>query len=240
MRHSITILLLSALAVVAASPTLPPRACTTIWPESLYSLATTFPNNTYYRQAPALVVDNTGGLFVGPDPADDMNFPHPTLRIYRVPDSESNTQFNLQYVEFAVPAGSNTCQLGITDEGNQLYPQDSQDASAASASLNILSLFPNSIIDSPTYYNVMNAAPSVISSSRWGTVKLVRGKGPWIINGFTCPPASDGQNGYAQFVIEFDPDQAGTGYHNLALPQQVPAGDSAGIQPLSGVFLTYC
>jgi hypothetical protein len=240
MHHSITILLLSALAIVAASPTLPPRACTTIWPEGLYSLLTTFPNNSYFDEAPALVVDLTGGLFVGPDSTDDIISPQPTLRIYREPDSENNTQFNLQYVEFAVPAGSNTCQLGIADQGNQLYSQNSQDARAAPAPLNILSLFPNSIIDSPTYYNVMSVAPSKISSSSWGTVTLVRGMAPSIINGFTCPPATDGKNGYAQFVIEFDLNQAGSGYHNLALPQQVSTNDAAGMQPQSGMFMTYC
>jgi hypothetical protein len=232
MHHSITILL-SALAIAAASPTLPPRACTTIYPTDLQSLVNALPDTSFFNQAPPDIAGGVGGMTIQQDNTDGTVLTFPHLRVYRQPIIESSPQLNLQFVDFVVPAGSYGCELMITDQANQLYYESDGDTSAAPPALNIISLLPNSVGD-PTYDNIMNANPSIISSYNWGTVTLAHG-GSAVINSVACPNAtSDGEDGHAQYVFEFA--QAGPGYSDWVLPQLVP---EAGVQLLNGVYMTF-
>jgi hypothetical protein len=225
-------ILLSALALVAASPTLPPRACSTIYP-NIYSLVSSQPDEPVapvtYNQSAALVV---GGVGDSEDLQAILQFPH--LQIYNQPSSPSDPQGIFQYLDFQVPAGSYGCQLSIIDENSQLYSNNSSNIYAPYPALNVRSLFPNAICDDPTFNSVLKADPSVIQNPSWGTFTLSPGAST-VINSAACPPASEGEDGHAQFVLEFA--QPGGGYNDWILPQ-LTAIDSD-LQISEGVYMTY-
>ncbi len=228
MRLSMAILL-SALAFVAASPTLPRRACSTIYP-NIYSLVSSQPKEPFpYNQSAALVASEVG------DPEDlqtILQFPH--LQIYSQPSAASDPQVILQYLDFQVPAGSYGCQLSITDENNQLYFNSSSNINAPFPVLSVSSLFPSAICDDPTFNSVLKANPSVIETPTWGTFTLSPG-GSAVINSAACPPASEGEDGHAQFVLEFA--YPGEGYIDWILPQLTAI--DADLQISEGVYMTY-
>jgi hypothetical protein len=222
-------ILLSALAIVAASPTLPPRACSTIYP-NIYSLVSSEPDEPFaYNQSAALVVREVGG---SEDLQAILQFPH--LRIFSQPSSPSDPQGILQYLDFQVPAGSYGCQLSIIDENNQLYFNNYSNINAPPPVLNVMSLFANAICNDPTYNAVLKANPSVIETPSWGTFNLSSGEST-VINSADCPPASEGEDGHAQFVLEFA--QPDGGYSDWILPQLTAI--DAGLQISEGIYMTY-
>jgi predicted transglutaminase-like cysteine proteinase len=101
MRPSITILL-SALAIVAATSALPPRTRGTSYPSTLYSLSSTQPDECNYV--------NIG--------TNSLNLTH--LAISRQYGATPNAEVNLQFVDFLISPGSYGCQLVITDQAGQL------------------------------------------------------------------------------------------------------------------------
>ena len=221
-------ILLSALALVAASPTLPPRACSTIYP-NIYSLVSSQPDEPVapvtYNQSAALVV---GGVGDSEDLQAILQFPH--LQIYNQPSSPSDPQGIFQYLDFQVPAGSYGCQLSISDANNQLYFTNNSNTDAPDPVMNVSALFPGAICDDPTYNSVMNANPSVIETPGWGIFTLSPG-GSAVINSAACPP----EDGHAQFVVEFA--YPGEGYSDWILPQ-LTARD-ADLQISEGFYMTY-
>jgi hypothetical protein len=233
MRTSITFLL-CALTIACASPTLPPRACTTVYPNNLQSLVNTLPGQTFFNQAPPFVVGGVGGMTIQQDNTGDTLLINPHLRISQLV-AVNNPQLNVQFVDFIVPSGAYGCQLSITDQANQLYYESNGDVNAAPPALNVISLVPNAISGDPTY-DVVMMNQSLVSSYNFGTVTMTRG-GSKVINSFECPQATwDGQDGHLQYVFEFAPPGPG-GYSDWVLPQLVP--DAAGVQPLNGVYMTY-
>jgi hypothetical protein len=225
-------ILLSALALVAASPTLPPRACSTIYP-NIYSLVSSQPDEpaapVAYNQSTALAV---GGVSNSEDLQAILQFPH--LQIYSQPSSPSDPQGSLQYLDFQVPAGSYGCQLSIIDENNQLYFNNYSNINAPPPVLNVMSLFANAICNDPTYNAVLKANPSVIETPSWGTFNLSSGEST-VINSADCPPASEGEDGHAQFVLEFA--QPDGGYSDWILPQLTAI--DAGLQISEGIYMNY-
>ena len=222
-------ILLSALAFVAASPTLPPRACSTIYP-NIYSLVSSQPDETFaYNQSAALVVRGVGS-------SEDLQviLQSSHLQIYSQPSLSSDPQGILQYLDFQVPAGSYGCQLSIVDENNQLYFNNDSNIYAPYPALNVRSLFPSAICDDPTYNSVLNANPSVIETPSFGTFTLSPGEST-VINSAACPPASEGEDGHAQFVLEFA--QPGGGYNDWILPQLT--AEYSDLQIPEGVYMTY-
>lgn len=219
-------LLLSTLAFVAASPTLPPRACSTLYPK-FYSLVSSHPNETFtYNQSAALVASGVGG---SEDLPPIRQFPH--LEIYSQPSAASDPHVILQYIDFKVPAGSYGCQLSISDANNQLYFTNNSNTDASDPVLNVSALFPGAICDDPTYNSVMNANPSVIETPGWGIFTLSPG-GSTIINSAACP---QGEDVHAQFVVEFA--YPGEGYNDWILPQ-LTARD-ADLQISEGFYMTF-
>ncbi|KAE9377722.1 hypothetical protein N431DRAFT_541372 [Stipitochalara longipes BDJ] len=231
MRSSIVILL-SVLAVAGASPTLPPRACTTIFPSNFSSLTNT-PVNPFTQP---LDKTNTDVTLVAL-----LDSPH--LRLQHLQGSDNASQDSLQFVDFQIPAGANTCQVSIADNANKLYFEKDSNTSAVPPTLSFISLIPGALCEDPQYENVtyddvMHASPSVIQSSQWGTAALTRGTSE-VVNSFPCPqPTSDGEDGHAQFVIEFEPDQMGEGSCYWVLPQST--SDVGVLDVINGIYLTYC
>jgi len=230
MHSSITIFL-AALALAAASPTLPPRACTTIFPSNFSTLANGQPNT--FNQA---VKDPNADVSL----VQILQTSH--LRLQHLQGSERNATDNIQFVDFQIPAGSNTCQVSIADNANKLYFEKNGDTGTP-PTLNFISLIPGALCEDPQYENVtyddvMHASPSVIQSSNWGTAALARGTSR-VVNSFPCPQStSDGGDGHAQFVIQFGTDQVGEGSYDWALPQST--SNTGLLDVVSGVYLTYC
>lgn len=221
--------ILSALAFVAASPTIPPRACSTIYP-NIYSLISSQPDEPFpYTQSAALVASGFGG---SEDLPTILQFPH--LQIYSQPSPASDPQGIVQYLDFQVPAGSYSCQLSITDENNQLYFNNNSNIGAPYPVLNVSSLFPSAICDDPTFNSVLNANPSVIETPSWGIFTLSP-RGSAVVNSAACPPASEGEVGHAQFVVEFA--YPGEGYSDWILPQLTAI--DADLQISEGFYMTY-
>jgi hypothetical protein len=215
--HSSFAILLSALAIATASPTLAPRACATSFPNSLYTLNSANPDESLYMP------------FSGP-------FELPQLSLSHQDDAASNAQDNLQYIDFTIPPGSYGCELKITDQANQLSFDYNGDTSASPPALNVQALFPNAMLGDATYNNIMNATPPVIAASQWGALTLARGAPPMAINSMPCPVAmADGEHGHAQFVLQFA--QAGAGNSTWVLPQWTE--DAAGVQTCNGIYMTY-
>lgn len=233
MHPSITILL-SALALVAALPTLPPRACTTLYPNALFSLVSPPPPGGFFDSGLRQAQEDTTLRAI-------LNSPH--VRLQRLQGSENNAQDMFQFVDFKIPAGSNSCQLEIVDSARKLYFEKNDEINATPPPLNIMSITPGALCEDPstenvTYADVMTTNPPVIQSYHWGSATLTRG-GHAIINSFPCPaPNANGEDGHAQFVFQFDPDQVGGGYSDWALPQSTTAVEA--ITGVNGIYLTHC
>jgi hypothetical protein len=80
----------------------------------------------------------------------------------------------------------------------------------------------------------LRANPSVIETPSWGTFTLSPG-GSTVINSAACPPASEGEDGHAQFVVEFA--YPGGGYNDWILPQLTAI--DADLQISEGFYMTY-
>jgi hypothetical protein len=230
MSLSITVLL-SALAIVAASPTLPPRACGTVYP-TLFSLLSPEPGFFHSVMQPAKADTPLRTL---------LDSPH--VRLQHIQGTEGKSQDNFQFIDFKIPAGSNTCQLEITDHANMLYFEKTNDNNAAPPAMNTMKLIPGALYQDPstenvTYADVMDATPPVIQYYHWGAATLQRGQSS-IIGSFACPPANgNGEDGHAQFVLQFDPDQLGVGSCDWVLPQSTTDPGALGL--VSGIYLTHC
>ncbi|KAL2073168.1 hypothetical protein VTL71DRAFT_10492 [Oculimacula yallundae] len=218
---TIFLAILATLAFTAPTPTLLPRSCTTITPNAMQSLLSTEPTIGFTNKGLAGTGDNG-------------------FTIFQDNTQASNRYQMLQFVDFAVPAGSYGCQLHVTDAGQSigytfLRGQEPEEEPGM-AIVTVKALVPNAMDLYPSYDDVMNMSPQLVSAEKFGVFSIQNGTVPGAINSEACPPAMrDGKDGHLQFVFELEgsDDLSRTRYFNMA---QRGAGASGG---LNGLYMTF-
>lgn len=230
-----SILLLSALALVTASPVSPRQACSTIYPSSLGSIVNSQPDTFFPGPAPPLPFGGGETFFLPEGLITTLNSHH--LIAQSQPGTGISPQVSLQVVDFFIPANVNTCQMFINDTTSQLVFEKDGITTAPAPAMNVMSLVLNADMGPSTYNSIFNASPSVIDSFHWNPATIAKG-GYRLIGGFPCSPNNNKQQTNATFLIEIAPDQIGPGSSDWILPQTLESDE--GFLARSGVYVTYC
>ncbi|CZS98697.1 uncharacterized protein RAG0_07321 [Rhynchosporium agropyri] len=206
MQFTSTILLTILATLIAAvpTPTIQPRGCTTITPNAMQSLLSTEPTIGYTNEG----LNGAGGN---------------GFTIFQDNTQASNRYQMLQFLDFVVPACSYGCELKVTDVGKSVSYSHLRGHEPLSdpgmAHVKVQALIPNAMSIYPSYNDVKNVSPALVSAEKFGSFSIKNGTALTVINGEACPPAmSDGRDGHLQFVFQLEgsDDLSRTRYFNMA------------------------